>query len=79
MNPVLVFAPRIGPAGSMLSVRQWLLPDGGSISEGAPLVRLETAKVQQTVRAPTSGILKQYVADGRLCAPGACIGTITPA
>lgn len=52
-----IVLPKIGFSMEEGSVTEWLVPDGGSVTEGQPLYLLESDKSIQEVEAPASGKL----------------------
>jgi pyruvate/2-oxoglutarate dehydrogenase complex dihydrolipoamide acyltransferase (E2) component len=42
-------------------VLEWLVPDGGNVAQGAPLVVLESEKTQLEIESPASGTLRILV------------------
>ncbi len=71
-----VLAP-IQQEGSKAAVRGWLAALGDTVSEGDPLVELETDKVTVEVPAPASGTLVEIVVEtDQDAAPGAVLGRI---
>jgi pyruvate/2-oxoglutarate dehydrogenase complex dihydrolipoamide acyltransferase (E2) component len=60
-----VVMPQLGFAMEEGRLVEWLVPQGGAVTQGQPLFSLETDKAVQEIEAPASGsltILKQ--ADG---------------
>lgn len=43
------------------TIIQWLKAEGDSVTEGEPLVEIETAKATQAVEAPASGRLTKIL------------------
>lgn len=57
-------------------VEEWYIPDGGSVSPGELLYRLETEKVNLDVDAEAEGIVKHIVPEGETKEPGDVVGYI---
>ena len=55
------------------TVAEWLVADGGDVTEGQPLFSLESDKSTNEVEAPASGKLKIVVAAGGEPVP---VGTV---
>ncbi len=76
MNPVLIFAPRVGGGEHMLRLHQWFAPEGERVEQGAPLAEFVDDSTVVRVRAPATGVLTKYVAEGCMAAQGGCIGFV---
>jgi pyruvate/2-oxoglutarate dehydrogenase complex dihydrolipoamide acyltransferase (E2) component len=59
-----VLLPKIGFSMNEGVVAEWLVADGGQVTEGQPLFSLESDKSTNEVDAPASGTLKIVVAAG---------------
>lgn len=57
-------------------VEEWYIPDGGSVTKGQLLYRLETEKVNLDVDAELDGIVRHVVAEGVTMKPGDIVGYI---
>jgi pyruvate/2-oxoglutarate dehydrogenase complex dihydrolipoamide acyltransferase (E2) component len=53
-----VLLPKIGFAMNEGQVTEWLVQDGGTVTEGQPLFALEAEKSANEVEAPASGVLR---------------------
>jgi pyruvate/2-oxoglutarate dehydrogenase complex dihydrolipoamide acyltransferase (E2) component len=53
-----VLLPKLGFAMNEGKLVEWLVPDGGQVTEGQPLFALESDKSVNEVEAPVSGTLK---------------------
>jgi pyruvate/2-oxoglutarate dehydrogenase complex dihydrolipoamide acyltransferase (E2) component len=71
-----VLLPKLGFAMKEGTVAQWLVPDGGSVTEGTPLFALESEKSVQEIEAPASGRLRILKSIGELCDVGAILAII---
>ena len=54
----------------------WLMPDGGAVTEGAPLFELEGDKSVQEIGAPASGTLRVIAPAGGTYPVGTVLGEI---
>jgi pyruvate/2-oxoglutarate dehydrogenase complex dihydrolipoamide acyltransferase (E2) component len=61
---VEVLLPKIGFSMNEGSVAEWLVPDGGEVTEGQALFLLESDKSTNEVEAPASGTLQILVQAG---------------
>jgi pyruvate/2-oxoglutarate dehydrogenase complex dihydrolipoamide acyltransferase (E2) component len=61
---VEVVLPKLGFSMNEGSVTEWLVPDGGAVTEGQPLFSLESDKSTNEVDAPASGTLRIIVQPG---------------
>lgn len=69
--------PRLSVTMESGRLLRWLVPEGGAVKEGEPLLEVETDKVSQEVPAPTSGILRGVrLQPGEEAPVGAVIGYI---
>ncbi|HTR15985.1 MAG TPA: dihydrolipoyl dehydrogenase [Acetobacteraceae bacterium] len=69
--------PTLGESISTATVARWIKEPGQPVTEGEPLVELETDKVTVEVNAPASGVLGPHaVGAGLEVAVGAVLGTI---
>ncbi|MBI5211389.1 MAG: 2-oxo acid dehydrogenase subunit E2 [Elusimicrobia bacterium] len=66
------------PGESILTVEivSWLVPDGGMVEKGAPLLEFETEKAAMTVDADESGRLAILAPAGRTAKVGEVVGRI---
>ena len=71
-----VLLPKLGFAMKEGAVAQWLVPDGGSVTEGTPLFALESEKSVQEIDAPASGRLRILKPIGESCDVGAILAII---
>lgn len=74
--PTEVFLVKVGMNMTEGVVEEWYIPDGGSVSTGELLYRLETEKVNLDVDAETSGTVKHLIAEGVTKEPGDVVGYI---
>jgi pyruvate/2-oxoglutarate dehydrogenase complex dihydrolipoamide acyltransferase (E2) component len=68
--------PQIGFSMQEGTLVEWLVPDGGQVTEGAPLYTLELDKAVQEVTSPAAGKLKVHAAVGQAYPVGALLGEI---
>ena len=58
------------------SVAEWYVPDGGQVSSGQPLYRMETEKIELEVEAEATGTVCHAVPAGTKLPPGGLIACI---
>jgi pyruvate/2-oxoglutarate dehydrogenase complex dihydrolipoamide acyltransferase (E2) component len=61
---VEILLPKIGFSMNEGSVAEWMVADGGEVTEGQPLFALESDKSTNEVEAPASGKLQIIVQAG---------------
>ncbi|MFI5673116.1 2-oxo acid dehydrogenase subunit E2 [Streptomyces cellulosae] len=71
---VEVLLPKIGLTMQEGTIDEWLVPTGGVVAEGDPLVRLATDKVDVDVEAEAGGLFHPVVPAGATVPAGALIG-----
>ncbi|MDH6626167.1 pyruvate/2-oxoglutarate dehydrogenase complex dihydrolipoamide acyltransferase (E2) component [Streptomyces sp. LBL] len=71
---VEVLLPKIGLTMQEGTIDEWLVRPGAAVSEGDPLVRLATDKVDVDVEAEAGGLFHPVVPAGRTVPAGALIG-----
>lgn len=72
-----VVLPKWGMGIDEGTVIQWLKAEGDTVTEGEPIVEIETAKATQAVEAPVSGRLIKILLDvGQSAAVNSEIGLI---
>ncbi|MFI7506100.1 2-oxo acid dehydrogenase subunit E2 [Micromonospora aurantiaca] len=76
---VPVDVPRLNPNDDSYVLLEWLVADGATVEAGEPVAAVETSKAIEELAATQAGVLRQDVAVGADCAPGAPIGRILPA
>jgi pyruvate dehydrogenase E2 component (dihydrolipoamide acetyltransferase) len=69
-----ILLPKLGLTMEEGTVDEWLVADGAVITEGMPLLRLATDKIDVDVEAEGAGILVRAVPDGSTLAPGSVLG-----
>lgn len=74
--PTEVYLVKVGMNMTEGVVEEWYIPDGGSVSEGELIYRLETEKVNLDVDAEATGIVKHLVGEGITKEPGDVVGYI---
>lgn len=75
-----VIVPKWGLTMDEADVIEWLKQPGDSVTEGEPILELETDKVTAQVEAPANGVLVEVLAaPGSTVAPGDVVGRIDPA
>jgi pyruvate/2-oxoglutarate dehydrogenase complex dihydrolipoamide acyltransferase (E2) component len=60
---VEVRLPQWGMGINEGTVTEWLKSVGDNVTEGEPLVEIETAKATDSLNAPATGVLVEIVAD----------------
>lgn len=77
---VTVKLPRLGETVDEVVVIEWLKKPGDDVTEGEPLLSVDTAKVESEVPAPVSGqLVEQLVkADDEITTGTAVAVIITP-
>jgi len=73
---VEVRIPQIGFSTQEGILVEWLVADGDTVQEGAPLYTLELDKSVQEIESPATGVLKVLAAVGETYAIGTLIGEI---
>jgi 2-oxoglutarate dehydrogenase E2 component (dihydrolipoamide succinyltransferase) len=77
MTDVLV--PKWGLTMEEAEVLRWLKAVGDTVTEGEPILELETDKATGEVEAPATGVLTAtLVESGQLVEPGQLVGRIDP-
>ena len=71
-----VIAPRLGVTVTEIRIEEWLIPDGGTVSEGEALVVISTDKVNHELPAPATGTVRHRIAEGDGCPVGDVIAEI---
>jgi len=74
--PTPVYLVKVGMNMTEGIVEEWYIADGGTVSEGELLYRLETEKVNLDVDAEASGTVRHLVAEGVTMEPGDVVGYI---
>lgn len=60
---VPITIPQLGLVESVVLL-EWLVPEGGSVEKGSPLILVETEKAQTEILAPATGTLSVTVGAG---------------
>ena len=71
-----VVLPRIGFSMTEGILSKWLVEDGASVTEGAPIYSVESDKSVTEVEAPASGVLHILKPVGETYPVGTVLGTI---
>lgn len=75
-----VVLPQLGMAMAEADLIEWLVSVGDSVEEGQELVRIETAKIEETVNAPAKGVVAEIVSPAGATVPvGAILARLSPA
>ena len=74
-----VTLPKWGMTMQEATVSEWLVAVGDAVTEGQPIVRIESDKVEADVEAPGNGTVSEIVvAEGEDAEVGSVIARITP-
>jgi pyruvate dehydrogenase E2 component (dihydrolipoamide acetyltransferase) len=68
--------PKLGLTMESAKVVRWLLRSGDEVTEGAPVLIIETDKVTFEVPAPASGFLHPVAPEGRTCSIEETVGYV---
>lgn len=71
-----ILLPKLGFSMNEGTLSEWLVADGGSVTEGQPLFSLESDKSTNEVEAPATGTLRILKATGETYEVGTLLGTI---
>jgi pyruvate/2-oxoglutarate dehydrogenase complex dihydrolipoamide acyltransferase (E2) component len=74
-----VTLPKWGMTMQEATISEWLVAVGDAVTEGQPIVRIESDKVEADVEAPGNGTVSEIVvAEGEDAEVGSVIARITP-
>lgn len=76
MATVPVRLPKLAMTTEEATPTAWLVPDGGTVSEGEVLYTLETDKVENDIEAPATGMVRWSATLGETYPVGTQIGEI---
>lgn len=71
-----ILLPKLGFSMNEGILSEWLVSDGGSVTEGQPLFALESDKSTNEVEAPATGTLKILKDTGETYEVGTLLGLI---
>lgn len=71
-----VLLPKIGFSMNEGILAEWLVEDGGQVSEGQPLFALESDKSTNEVESPATGTLKILATTGETYEVGTVLGIV---
>jgi pyruvate/2-oxoglutarate dehydrogenase complex dihydrolipoamide acyltransferase (E2) component len=71
-----VLLPKLGFSMNEGVLAQWLVADGGQVTEGAPLFELESEKSTNEVESPATGTLRILVEAGEEYEVGTVLAVI---
>lgn len=71
-----ILLPKLGFSMNEGRLTEWLVADGGAVTEGQPLFALESDKSTNEVDAPASGTLKIIIPAGETYEVGTVLGLI---
>jgi pyruvate/2-oxoglutarate dehydrogenase complex dihydrolipoamide acyltransferase (E2) component len=72
-----IILPKLGFSMDEATLTEWLVADGGAVTEGEPLYAIESEKSVQEIEAPASGTLRVIKEPGEIYQVGTVIGEIT--
>ena len=72
-----IILPKLGFSMTEADLVEWLVPDGASVEQGAPLYAIESDKSVQEIDAPAAGTLKILKPIGESYVVGTVLGQIT--
>jgi len=72
-----IILPKLGFSMDEATLTEWLVADGGTVTEGEPLYAIESEKSVQEIEAPASGTLRVIKDPGEIYQVGTVIGEIT--
>ncbi len=74
-----VTLPKWGMTMQEATISEWLVAVGDAVTEGQPIVRIESDKVEADVESPANGTVSEIVvAEGEDAEVGSVIARITP-
>lgn len=71
-----IILPKLGFSMSEGELSEWLVEDGGRVTEGEPLLSVESEKSTNEVEAPASGVLRIFKQSGETYDVGTVLGVI---
>jgi len=71
-----IILPKLGFSMEEATLVEWLVADGGAVTEGTPLYAIESEKSTQEIDAPASGTLRVIKEPGEIYQVGTVIGEI---
>ena len=71
-----VFLPKTGIYVDDVTLLQWLIPEGGHVQEGQPILIMETEKIEVEVEAEASGWLHRTIEPEATLPIGTVVGLI---
>jgi len=78
VTAVEITLPKWGMTMQEAVVTEWLVAVGDTVTEGQPIVRVESDKVDAEVEAPGNGTVTEIVVpDGQTAEVGAVLGRIS--
>ena len=73
---ISIMIPKLGLTMESAKVVRWLLRSGDEVTEGAPVLVIETDKVTYEVPAPASGLLHPIAPEGKTCSVEETVGYV---
>jgi pyruvate/2-oxoglutarate dehydrogenase complex dihydrolipoamide acyltransferase (E2) component len=71
-----VIVPRLGVTVTEVTIVEWLVADGETVTPGQPILTVATDKTEAEIEATSAGVLRHGVGPEESCEVGAVIGTI---
>jgi pyruvate dehydrogenase E2 component (dihydrolipoamide acetyltransferase) len=71
-----IIVPKLGLDTEPLALSEWLVPEGGRIEKGNPVLMVETAKTVSEIEAQASGFLHILIEEGKYAPIGTVAGLI---
>ena len=72
-----ILLPKLGFSMNEGTVTEWLVADGGLVTQGQPLYLLESDKSVQEIESPATGTLKILKPPGQMYEVGTVLGEIS--
>jgi pyruvate/2-oxoglutarate dehydrogenase complex dihydrolipoamide acyltransferase (E2) component len=71
-----LIVPRVGVSVTEVTIVEWLVADGATVTAGDPILTVATDKVEVEIEASAGGVLRHGAANEEECPVGAVIGSI---
>jgi pyruvate/2-oxoglutarate dehydrogenase complex dihydrolipoamide acyltransferase (E2) component len=69
-----IIIPMVGMTMTEATVVEWMVPDGGTVKPGDPILAFETDKSTLEIEAEAAGKVRHGAEIGVVVAPGAVVG-----
>lgn len=76
MTSADVAIPKLNSNDDSYILIEWLVDEGQAVTEGEPIVVLETSKAAEEIASPCAGVVHKIAAQDSQCRPGEVIATI---